>query len=162
LGEGGNKGQVVLYPAQYQARGLGAGVLRAFDEFRLRIYYDDTGVSDWRAPVIRRVDTVPGVNQVQLTVEVVDPDPGAGEVTGVAEVVLAYSSDGVSWKSDVGLKKGANNIWTGIIGLPVGVLPGDLVFIVQAVDGAGNVAYSANKGELYSGAESVVYLPFVQ
>jgi hypothetical protein len=41
------------------------------------------------------------------------------------------------------------------------VLANSLSFVVQAVDGAGNVAYSANKGQVYGVDESLIYLPLV-
>jgi len=160
IGDGGNQGQLVLYPAQYQSAGGGLGTLRAFDQVNLRIYYDDPSALDTQAPVIQSVEALPGSDQVEITLEVIDPDPGVGTVSGVTEVWLAYSLDDVHWAS-LAVPYDSGDTWRTTIGLPTGVLPEQLTFVVQAVDGAGNVAYSANKGESYSGAEGTIFLPLV-
>jgi len=164
VGDGGNEGQLVFYPAQFRSTGPDVGTLRVFDQVELRIYYEDVNdpvsTGDWQAPVIRRVEALPGADQVDITVEVVDPDAGAGTPTGVSDVLLFYSTDGVTWQTDVPLMPGAGDTWRASIVLPAGVQPGSLSFVIQAVDGAGNVAYSANKGESYHGADTL-FLPVV-
>jgi hypothetical protein len=155
-----NEAQLVLYPAQVKATSPDEGTLRIYESLKLRIFYEDVNsVGDWQAPVIHLVEVVPGEGQVDITMEVTDPDPGVGTPSGVSEVLLAYSTDGVSW---VGASPSqAGDVWTITLSLPAGSTPNSLSFVVQAVDGAGNVAYSSNKGEDYSGAGGTVFFPLV-
>ena len=155
-----NEGMLVLYPAQFMAVEQGVGVLRAFDQLHLRIYYEQPGDSDVMAPVIQRVEAIPGPSQVEIVLEVIDPDPGVGTVSGVDQVWLTWSLDNVNW-SDLLVPHTGGDTWSTTVPLPDGATGAQLTFVVQAVDEAGNVAYSANKGKSYSGAESTLYLPLI-
>jgi hypothetical protein len=160
IGGGGNEGRLVLYPAQFQGASADGGTLRAFEELQLVIYYEDSAVTDdWQPPVIRRVEIAPATDQVQVVAEVSDPDPGVGQPSGVAEVLLFYTANGVSWTSARGTRVGET--WRFGIDVPAGSTAGQMRFVVQAVDGAGNVAWCSSKGRLYGGAESRLYLPLV-
>jgi len=160
IGGVGNEGRLVLYPAQFQGVSADGGTLRAFEELRLVVYYEDSAVTDdWQPPAIRRVETELGTDQVQVVAEVSDPDPGVGQPSGVAEVLLFYTANGASWTSAGGASVGES--WRFGINVPAGSSAGQLRFVVQAVDGAGNVAWCSNKGRLYGGAESRLYLPLV-
>ncbi|MGD9099821.1 MAG: hypothetical protein PVF45_05020, partial [Anaerolineae bacterium] len=157
FGDGANEGQLGLYPAQFRATGDGLGLLRAFEEIKLRVYYDP-GTTDWQAPVLRRVEADPTLNTVDIRIEATD----AG--SGVQEIRLLYSLDGSVWDvhtlttPDSG--SAHDGVWSWSVPLS-GALPGDLSFVVQAIDHAGNVAYSSNKGESYRGADSTLYLPLL-
>jgi len=158
--EAQNKGQLVFYPAQYRGSSAG-GVLRVYDQVRLRVYYgDEMDIEDWQAPVIRRVRAVPGASSVQVSLQVSDPDSGVGTPSGVEDVWLTFSLDGEMWSS-VPATRQSGDTWHVSLDLPGGGGASRLSFVVQAIDGAGNVAYSANKGGVYRGAESAVYLPLV-
>lgn len=160
---GENVGQLALFPAQFRAGDAGTGTLRAFEQIRLRIYYQDTrDAGDKQAPVIRRVKTVAGADGVDITLNVIDPDPGINPPSGVGDVWLTYSTDGVIWKSDVPLTQSTGDSWSATIDLPPGGHAGNLAFVVQAVDRTGNVAYSSNKGEWYRGADTNIFVPLVQ
>jgi hypothetical protein len=160
FGDGGNKGQLVLYPLQFKSDGSGAGVLRVYEQLRLSIFYDDgSGGSDWQAPVIRRVEVVSGVGQAQIFLTVIDPDWGIGKPSGVQDVFLSYSTDGVQWSDAETARNG--DVWSATILLPPGRTAANLGFVAQAVDGAGNVAHSSNKGEVYQGEGIKVYLPLL-
>jgi hypothetical protein len=160
VGGGGNLGRLVLYPAQFQGASADGGTLRAFEELQLVIYYEDSAVADdWQPPMIRRVETALGTDRVQVVAEVSDPDPGVGQPSGVAQVTLFYTANGVSWTSARGTDVGET--WRFGIDVPAGSSAGQLRFVVQAVDGAGNVTWCGNKGRLYGGAESRLYLPLV-
>jgi len=160
FGAGGNKGRLVLYPLQFKADGAGAGVVRMYELLRLRVFYDDgSGGNDWQAPVIRRVEVVPGDGQAQILLTVIDPDWGVGKASGVQEVSLSYSTDGVQWNDVETARDG--DVWSVTVPLPAGMTATNLSFVAQAVDGAGNVAYSSNKGEAYQGEPLQVYLPLL-
>jgi len=160
LGRGGNKGQLVLYPAQYQAGAEGEGVLRAFERIRLRIYYDDgSGGSDWQSPVIRRVELVAQEEQVQILLNVIDPAQVVGKPSGVQDVLLSLSLDGVAWSHIMPSRSG--DVWSATVALPPGTTASNLSFVAQAVDGVGNVAFSSNKGDSYHGEKIKVYLPLL-
>jgi hypothetical protein len=160
LGDGGNEGRLVLYPAQFQGASEAGGTLRAFEELRLEIYYEDSGmVDDWQPPLIRRVETTPGADRVEVLVEVEDPDPGVGQPSGVTQASLFYTMDGATWSRIRGT--GSGDLWQFSLDLPAGSSLDALRFAVQVVDGAGNVAYSDNKGRLYGSVDSRLYLPLV-
>jgi len=72
---------------------------------------------------------------------------------------LSFSTDGMEWTSIAPSRVG--DVWSVTLPLMSGRLPENLSFVVQAVDGAGNVAYSSNKGASYSSARGMVYLPLV-
>jgi hypothetical protein len=74
-------------------------------------------------------------------------------------VSLSYSADGVQWSSAETARSG--DVWSAIVPLPPGMTAVNLSFVAQAVDGAGNVAYSSNKGEAYQGEPLMVYLPLL-
>ena len=134
--------------------------MRVYEQLRLRVFYDDgSGGSDWQAPVIRRVEVVPGVDQARIYLRVIDPDWGIGEPSGVQDVFLSYSTDGVQWSDAETTRNG--DVWSATIPLPPGRTTSNLSFVAQAVDGAGNVAYSSNKGEAYQGEGIKIYLPLV-
>jgi len=159
FGDGKNAGQLVLYPAQFLASGPGAGTLRAYDQLRVRIYYDDGSAPvDWQAPVLRRVRAIPTPGGVDIRIEATDVG------SGIQDIHLLYSLNGIDWdvQTLTVLSSGDiyDGIWSGYVPLN-GSTPESLSFIVQAVDQAGNVAYTANKGQSYSGAESVTYLLLV-
>jgi hypothetical protein len=157
FGDGGNAGQLGLYPAQFRATGDGAGLLRAFEELQLRVYYDPDA-TDWQAPVLRRVKTAPTPSTVDVRVEATD----AG--SGVQEIRLLYSLDGETWEVQTLATPDSGDAYDGVWSWSIplsGALPGDLSFVVQAIDHAGNVAYSSNKGESYRGADNTLYLPLV-
>ena len=103
---------------------------------------------------------MPGADRVVITLEVIDPDPGVGSPSGVADVWLTYNTGGSAWTSVKATSSG-DDTWRATITLPAGSSASNLSFVVQAVDGAGNVAYSANKGESYSGSEGTIHLPIV-
>jgi hypothetical protein len=152
---------LVLFPAIFEAQSPDSGVLRAFETIQLRIYYEDlAGGEDWRAPVIHRVEMAQDRDRVRVAVRASDPESGAGQPSGVTGVLVTYSTDDVHWDSDVILTQDAGALWTGEIDLPPGSDAGSLQLVVQAVDGAGNVAYSSNKGRLYRGVRAT-FLPLL-
>jgi hypothetical protein len=160
IGTEGNQGQLVLYPAQVWADSPDSGVLRVFRKLELRILYEDiTNTGDWQAPVIQQVTVLPGENQARVTAQVIDPFAGVGKPSGIGEVRLAYTTDGKNWNSI--LMANGRGTFAANINLPPGTHPGQLSFVVQASDNAGNVAYSSNKGEGYGGAEGLIYMPMV-
>ena len=154
MGEEGNEGQVVFYPAQFKATGPGTGQLRVFDQVTLRIYYDDGNIpSDFRAPVFGLVTSAPTADSIHIEVHVTDD-------VGVIEVTLLYTWDGVTWTS-LSLPRIGTDLYGTDLAVPPGSNPSALSYIVQAVDGVGNVAFSANKGETFSGVDESIFLPLV-
>jgi hypothetical protein len=89
----------------------------------------------------------------------VDVKVGAYDPSGVERVVVAYTSGHGSWSSldlsyDVGMDK-----WTGSV-----IAAGEIEWFAQAVDGAGNVAATGEKGMYHAQrAEDIhtTYLPLV-
>jgi hypothetical protein len=162
MGTEDNQGQLVFYPVQYRSDTGETGTLRAFEQLHLRIYYQDFADSgDWRAPVIRQVETVRSSDQIEISLNVFDPDQAIGEPVGVADVMITFSTDGVTWDTVLATTQGAGHSWSASVDLPPYSHTGELSFFVQAVDHAGNVAFSSNKGRLYSHAFSESFLPLV-
>ena len=87
-----------------------------------------------------------GASQVSFSVDAVDLP--AGTSIGVTRVLVAFRDEtSPTWRF-LDLQRGADGTWGG--GAPVG---GTRVeYFVQAVDAAGNVAVSTNKGILFEGA----------
>jgi hypothetical protein len=158
-----NSGPLVLYPAQFETTNAGAGALRVLEQLRLRIYYQDSTIADdTQPPVIRWVDTNVSLDQVEVTLDVTDPNQGTGQHSGVMEVVVLYSMGDGLWKTDVPAVQSPDGKWHLAFGLPPGRHGFDLSFIVQAVDGAGNVVVSSNKGEAFSARTGALFLPLLR
>jgi hypothetical protein len=136
--------RLVVMPGQY----TNPGVERLWDELRYDVYYstDDDAVD----PTIWRVEASQMRDRAGFDVEVVDD-------SGVERVVVAYSLGDGKWHS-IDLTEDAEDTWSGELALGQG---GSVSYFVQAVDGAGNVAMSDNKGLYFEPVTRGAYLPLV-
>ena len=114
------------------------------------VYYAEAGQDDFTAPSIWQVEGLAFQGLATFRVLVQDE-------AGVERVVVTYSEDGEQWRS-VELDYDAT---TGLWETSLAGVGGWVSYLVQAVDGAGNVAITANKGLLFEAQERAVYLPFV-
>jgi hypothetical protein len=143
----GDEPRLVVVPAQFKGD-ENLGVLRLFETLEFRVYYTDTTSLDYTGPIVWEVDgqTVGTEADIWVTTE---------DASGVQEVVLAYTQDGLQWQS-LNLTQVDQDQWEAhLLGLT-----GPLVYFVQIVDGAGNVTVTSNKG-LFFEPKHPVYMPLV-
>jgi hypothetical protein len=122
---------------------------RLYDELSFDVYYHTTS-DDWTPPSVTGVDSELWAGSASISV-------AAQDDSGIHAVVIAYTDGRGIWDS-VNLTE-SESAWSG--SFPASE---DAQFIVQVVDGAGNVAVDDNGG-LYFGLDegvfSTVYLPVV-
>ncbi len=163
----GPRGKLVVVPAQYNSSDDNEQLL--IDSFDVRTYYAPSDTRDVVRPQFKDVSAsgvpgaLPNTTDLLLRASVTDPgtpDGSGGNVfsTGVKRVLIQYF-DGRNWiPVEMFPANAARTEWSG--GLP-GVGAGG-VFFVQAVDGAGNVSATANKGQNYvSGGQAAEAVAFV-
>ncbi|MFQ5593016.1 MAG: hypothetical protein ACE5HA_02590, partial [Anaerolineae bacterium] len=125
--------------------GLTYGVERRFDSLTYDLYYSTS--PDWEPPPIWQVRYEKTALGVEFWVDVTDP-------SGVERVVVTYTTaDGVWQTLELQLVEGFS--WQVLMPF---FEPDTLDYIVQAVDGAGNVAVSVDKGRLFGRQSHMVYL----
>jgi hypothetical protein len=123
-----------------------AGVQRLFNHIAGRVFRSTSG--DYIAPAFQQIDgTKVGGDTAAFRVDVTDQTPtGTGTLK---EVVVAVRAGGAEQWTFVDLTQASpgSSTWTG--GLPVS--DPQFEYFVQAVDAAGNVAVSTNKGYSFVG-----------
>ncbi|MGI9594930.1 MAG: calcium-binding protein, partial [Acidimicrobiales bacterium] len=123
----------------------GRGTTRLFDEIGFEVFYRAVGSgADQQAPVFgaikSEVQTAGGTNLLVISVKVDDPSG----VERVQALVGQNPGSGTAWTA-VELARQGPLQWSGA----VEISGGDLEFLVQALDGNGNVALSTNKADSY-------------
>ncbi|MEA3401584.1 MAG: hypothetical protein U9R79_10125, partial [Armatimonadota bacterium] len=137
--------RLVVVPAQFR----NPGVERLWDRLTYAVYYSTD--PDTIAPTIWRVEAAQLPDRATFRVEVTDD-------SGIERVVVAYSLGDGEWRT-VDLTYDANDdTWSGELALSTG---GKVSHFVQAVDGAGNVSSSDNKGFYFEPVSYTIYLPLV-
>jgi hypothetical protein len=136
--------QLIVVPAQF--RGTQAlGQERLFEQLDIVVSYSDS--PDRTPPVIWNVGFAPDTGSLSIA---------ASDASGVEHVWVTYSTNGDLWQSVELAYSADTDLWEGA--LPEG--PERAVFVVQAMDGAGNVSHSSNKGQFFGATEGdMVYLP---
>jgi hypothetical protein len=112
-----------------------SAVERLYSEVTADLYY--SAVPDTLAPAIQSVEVASAGGQVQFTVAAVDL-PLGGDVT---RVVVTYTDGAGTWRSTELARNG--------VGAWVGSVPAGVEAVVQAVDGARNVAPDDDGGGYY-------------
>ena len=163
----GGKTSLIAIPAQFQSRAPGAidGTLRAFSQISLQLYYLP---GDWvnsgssaavkaaavsAAPIIQGASAVanPGGTAVTFSVNAANEGSAGVQAVWVVYTGKAGSSLYGTWQPlDLSLNASDPSLWTGVLTLPSGFNADDLLFLVQAVNGAGLTALSTNLGAFYS------------
>ncbi|MDY6834567.1 MAG: NosD domain-containing protein, partial [Chloroflexota bacterium] len=138
---------LVLTPGQFITTGIEnnhvVGTERIYGEMSYQIYYSDS--DDYSPPVIEEVRRVAGNPSTEFAIKVID------EVSPVQHVIVmwTHSTKDNEWRSLELSDLDADNVWTGSIEIDPD--KGDIDFFVQAVDEAGNVGMSTNKGHYFQG-----------
>ena len=148
----GHRQQLVLVPGQFvsnPATDDGIGTQRRFEKMTAEVLYAAPTAGDFEAPKITRTvsQVLPGA--VAFTVDAHD---GAGSVERVLvlwSVVPASPTAGPREWQAVDLGQTSPGRWSGGASVPGLTATSQVEFLVQAVDGAGNVGVSTNKGLLF-------------
>jgi hypothetical protein len=147
----GPRSQLVVVPAQYDSTDPGREQL-LIDEITVRNYYAGATDADVVRPQFNDVSAGPVGNDILFRIAITDPEGAGVTTTGIDRVLVQYY-DGTIWHPVEAFPANAERTeWSA--GLRNGMLSTDTaagggVYFVQAVDGAGNVSVSANKGENY-------------
>ena len=144
----GDPARLVVLPAQYSGDEK-SGVEKVFEQIVFAVYYAEEGQEDLVAPALWEVESE--MHEEKITFRVLVQDD-----SGVERVVVTHSDDGQQWQSDDLTYSTLSGYWEGELDLNGGTVE----YFVQAVDKAGNVSMSANKG-LFFGEKCNVYLPLV-
>ncbi|HEX9369796.1 MAG TPA: tetratricopeptide repeat protein, partial [Roseiflexaceae bacterium] len=158
--------KLLVTPAQFWAASARSGRLRRFSRMVFEVSYIDprsarlSTLADTTPPRISDVTIVlpPQVKaaiaaaQIKISAKVSD---GAG---GPLTVKVTYSNDGTTWQTQSLTLNGATGLYEGFITPPP--LGTNIFVIVDARDGAGNVATYIAKGALLSYA--IVDVPIVR
>jgi parallel beta-helix repeat protein len=139
--------QLVVIPAQYKATTDYEGVERRFEVMTYTVYYSMT--KDTIPPSIWVVRQMVDTEMITVEVEVTD-------FSGVARVVAAYTTGDGVWRTVDLAQSPDPNTWVGLLPSRAG-----LEYLVQVVDGGGNVAISDNKGRYFGLPPCQMYLPLV-
>ena len=136
--------QLVLIPGQFvsapTAAGPDVGTQLLYDRMAGDVYYSTS--NDWDAPQVGEVVLVrtPGSTSADLSVSATD-------ASGIHRVVGLYQAGG-DWQT-LELAESAGT-FGGTLTVPAAIANEQIKVVVQAVDGAGNVAWAANKGPGFS------------
>ena len=157
----GPRGRVVVVPGQYDStNGLEQLLVESLE---LTTYYapDSDQTTDVVRPQFGDVSANVAETDVLFRASVSDPnDPGKNvDGTGVQRVLVQYF-DGTAWNAiEMFPANSTRTEWSGGLAQATAT---DGVFFVQAVDGAGNVAVTANKGNNYdTGGDPAQAVAFV-
>jgi CSLREA domain-containing protein len=162
----GGSTRLVAIPAQFQSRGPTTldGTLRVFSQMSLQLYYlpnnwPTSGSAAVKAAAVSAAPAIQGVSasadssNTLLNFSVTASADGAA---GVQAVWVVYTGKPGSpfygkWQPfDLAQNSADPTHWTGALTLPGGANPQDVLFMVQAVGGAGLTALSTNLGAYYS------------
>ena len=161
---GGNT-RLVVFPAQFQSSAPTAidGVLRKFDQLDLRLYYlpdnwaDTNSSAETKAAAVSAAPTILGASGVENTNGGIDfsVNVAAEGSAGVQEVWVLYTGKSGSsyhgtWTSlDLVKDPDDPTLWKGTLPLQSGQAQ-DILFMVQAIGGAGLTTLATNLGAYYS------------
>jgi len=141
--------RLVVVPAQYQGNEK-RGVEQLYPRMDLVVYYADAGQTDFVAPSLWEADSVVFKGTTAFKVL-------AQDNSGIERVVVTWRQNGPNWQS-------ADLTYNSLTGRWEGSLAGvgkEADYFVQAVDKAGNVSMTANKGLFFHPEEHRVFLPLV-
>ncbi|MEX1195549.1 MAG: hypothetical protein WED85_10870, partial [Dehalococcoidia bacterium] len=148
----GERQRLVLLPGQYIDIEEGDGDQRLFTEMDATVLYSND--DDYTEPELHSSDSLIAGSTASFSVVTDDDSP-----TTVIRVLVLYRSTATpsDWQSVDLVREGLTDRWTG-----GGAFAGtDIEYIVQAVDHAGNVATSTNKGTLFEGDAPPSLPPYI-
>ncbi|HET6594678.1 MAG TPA: PxKF domain-containing protein [Anaerolineales bacterium] len=160
----GGKTSLIVFPAQFQSSAPAAidGILRKFDQLDLKLYYlsanwTNAGSAETKAAAVSAGPTILGAsgvedgNAIHFTV-----NAATDGSAGIQTVWILYTGKPGSgyygtW-APLDLVQNVNDptLWEGTLSLPSGENAGNILFMVQAVGGAGLTTLATNLGAYYS------------
>ena len=145
----GDETRLVVVGGQYLSDDTTTGTERIFGQVTFQAYSSNS--SDYGTPAIRSVVTTPGESSVLIESEVSDAE------TSVVQVWLTYETFPGEWETFAMEYKEETGLWTYAVPDPLDPFE----FFVQAVDEAGNVAVSNDKGSFFTAGGGEIFLPVV-
>jgi ureidoglycolate hydrolase len=143
----GDEALLVVVPAQFDGN-QDSGTLRRFTALDFQVYYTTTASPDWSSPIIWLVESLAVQQEADFWVTTQD-------TSGIQRVVIVYTQDGIHWQSQDLYDSG--DTWHAQL---TGVTH-QFAYLVQVVDGAGNVTVTSNKGLFFELTRHEIYLPVV-
>ncbi len=159
----GGKTSLIVFPAQFQSSAPGAidGILRKFDQLDLQLYYlsanwAEAGSAETKAAAVSAGPTILGASGVEdgnmIHFSVNAATDGSAGVQAVWVLYTGKPGSGYhgTWVP-LDLTKNANDptLWEGTLTLASGENAGNILFMVQAVSGAGLTTLATNLGAYY-------------
>ncbi len=160
----GGDTRLIVFPAQFRSSAPGAidGTLRKFDELDLALYYlpanwTDAGSSaSTKAAAVSAAPTILGASAVENGSSLAFSINAVAEGSaGVQAVWVLYTGKAGSpyygtWAPlDLSQSTADPTLWEGVLTLQAGENPQDILFMVQAVGGAGLTSLATNLGAYY-------------
>ncbi len=135
---GAARDQLVVIPGQWSGNPAtpGVGTQLRFTDLAARVYYSNS--ADSTAPSLGAIDATISGGVARFSVPVSDQ-------SGVVRVLLLVDDGAPGWHPVELTDPDANGVWTG--SLPT--TSGRVGYLVQALDGGGNVGTSSARGALY-------------
>ena len=158
FGGGGGTTRLLLTPAQYISNENDPlhGTWRTFDSMHLRMFYSANALITnggfapalSAAPAISTIDAVSNGNDIEFSMRVV-----GNPSVGIQQVWVTYTGTSGElqgqWQSlDLNQNATDSTLWQGTLNTTTP--PQDIRFMVQAVNGVGLTALSANQGAFYT------------
>ena len=129
--------RLVVVPAQYLATTEISGTERIYPQLSYEVYYADPQITDYVPPTIRETTVRMDGGDVRFTVDVADP-------SSVSRVVITFDTGDGHWQR-LARSRTSPGEWEGRQALPC-----SFRHLVQAVDTAGNVAFSYDKAVFFT------------
>jgi hypothetical protein len=143
----GGADRLVMVAGQYNSQG---NVERLYHDTTLNVYYSHS--DDFTPPAILQADSWQYDSQLYFEVHAFDR-------SGVHRVAVTYNDGQGYWRTVDLSSDNLGRYWNGALDAP----PDRIQYFIQAVDNAGNVAMSANKGLFFepSSEHYTTFLPLV-
>jgi CSLREA domain-containing protein len=162
---GGGSTRLIVFPAQFRSSAPGVidGTLRTFDGLNLQLYYLSANWTDTNspaetksaavsaAPTILGASAVENGNEVTFSVNAVADGSAGVQAVWVLYTGKAGSNYHGTWAPlDLVVSPDDPTLWEGTLTLASGADAQDILFMVQAVGGAGLTTLATNLGAYYS------------
>ena len=141
--------RLVVIAGQYRSTNGTTGTERVFTDLTFKVFTSQS--SDGSPPAILRVEADRFEQQPIIRAEVSDTD------SGVDQVWCTFEHQQGSWRTEPLAYNAESGMWEGAISSALDKFD----FFVQAVDCAGNVSVSSNKGLYFAATPDETYLPVV-
>jgi hypothetical protein len=143
----GDGDKLAIVPAQFLSE---SQTERLYTNLTLRVYYTDS--TDYTPPAIWSVESDGWGGTAIFSVDASDDE------SGIADVWFTYSQGDGQWQTAAMIRNNVSGLWEYTLNLGTAV---DVRYVVQVVDGAGNVTYSSNKGLYFAAEAKKLYMPLV-